>query len=74
MSTETYDPVGNGLHAPARPDDHFPQDVPFGAGATQVVPHEWAAWILTTMREHEIKGGKPRSFSQWLAECVLANR
>lgn len=64
----------NGLHAPAHPEDHFPPDVPFGSGTTQVVPHEWAAWILTQMREDEIAGRKPRPFSAWIGACVLEHR
>lgn len=49
-------------------------DVPFGAGNTQVVPHEWAAWILTAMRDAELAGQTPKPFSKWLAACVMANR
>lgn len=64
----------NGQHAPARPDDHFPQDVEFAAGPTDVMPHAWACWIFTEMRKDELSGKKPRPFSAWLGACVLANR
>lgn len=46
--------------------------VPFGAGKTQVMPVEWAAWILTTMRDDELNGRKARKFSDLLAAAAMA--
>lgn len=73
--TDTYT-APNGQHTPDRPEPHecFPPDVAFGTGATDVVPHDWAAWILTNMRDDELAGKKPRPFSAWIGACVMAHR
>ena len=71
MSTETYDPVGNGLHAPPLSENHFPPDVPFGPRPNHVIPFDWAVWILTSMRNDEIANAKPRKFSDWIKAASL---
>lgn len=64
--TDTYTPEKlNGTAAPESPR------VEFGTGKSQSVPHEWARWMLTTMRDDELKGVKPRSFSVLLGACAL---
>ena len=37
----------------------------------QSMPHEWAAWIYTEMRNEELAGKKPRPFSAWLSAACL---
>jgi hypothetical protein len=58
--TDTYAEQVNGQAPPET-------RVKFGTARTQSVPVEWAAWILTAMREAELAGRKPQHFSAWLA-------
>lgn len=73
--SDTYTPAAqsNGQHASSRVDADLPR-VEFGTGATQDMPHEWAAWILTTMRNAELANEKPRKFSDLLAAAAMAAR
>lgn len=70
--TDTYTRP-NGQQPALRVDPDRPR-VEFGPGATQDMPHEWAAWMLTAMREDELAGRKPRPFSVLLAAAAMAAR
>lgn len=50
-----------------------PARVPFGTKdpGHQSMPHEWAGWIFTEMREAELAREKPRPFSAWLSAACL---
>ncbi|MBA0084985.1 MAG: hypothetical protein HRJ53_08315 [Acidobacteria bacterium Pan2503] len=62
MRPEDYGTEYLNGHAPAEPPR-----VAFGTAKTQNIPIEWAAWILTAMRDAELAGRKPQHFSAWLA-------
>lgn len=48
-----------------------PAPVRFGSRPNQVVPHEWAEWMLTVWRNSELTGGKPPKFSDVLQRAAL---
>lgn len=48
-----------------------PAPVRFGRRLNQVVPHEWAEWMLTEWRDGELKGYKPPKFSDMLQRAAL---
>jgi hypothetical protein len=67
MRPEDYGTEYLNGHAPAEPPR-----VAFGTHPQhQSIPHEWAAWWLTTMREDEIAGRKPRKFTDMLSACCI---
>jgi hypothetical protein len=53
-------------HAPADPPP-----VRFRPGKGGEIPAEWASWMLTEQRADEIRGVKPRKFSDYLQAAAV---